>query len=504
MLHEIKCEYCKKIHNDIKLLIEEYEIGDNALALKIKELLIRYSIDNDKNKNVCPKPIIDLYHRYYPDNIETSTIKICDLIFKFVQYENTQDFKLRDEIKIKMMFMAIYELNIEIFNSNIFSDVSIKFECEKHSIIFKHCKDTFTKDISKISNTKISHNNKYRLHDCLMTIKHNDKMRQIGFEFNEKNHIKEYDDLRESTSKIPLLSLHIRKQNDKRPIKENFKEILNDIVYNTCYLTKNKGFIAKLLMYDDNMSDDTYDTLETLIKCVEKDIFEFNMFISLFRIPCHNQDEVKSMLIEQEILNDDDENDSNKITYSTDAEDNYYVDNVRFERLLLSLTVDFSLGYKTVLELYLKSVRSLMSASDKIIDVEGENRLEHDNISGFIDEITYKPIKEVLEKKDKELYRLECYDILFDKLNIKNHTSKRLLPYIHYDKDNTIEQKELDALGIVLGPNYISKLKKTISELNNTSNNKIRFKFEKDNISQMQIKYARIDYDLFRKHHIKN
>ena len=497
-MNNCNCKYCKEIQDEIKR-----NSNDND---KIKEILINYTIKHKKDKTVCCEPIIYLYHKFYPDNVETSIIKIYDLKFYIEIYENISNVKLRPEIKYKMMCLSLYFRNIDIFkNNNIFSNVSITFECEKYSELYKICKDNFIEDLRNISDINISYNNKYRYHDILITVRSdNGNICQIGCEYNEPHHTDEYDSNRRLTSKIPLVSLHIRKQDDRKKIslETHFKKILEDILYKTCSLTNNNTFIAKLILYNEN-NDDMNDSLSLLIDCQNDNYFRFQSIIRLFKFDYDDQDDLKSFLIENEIMNDDENDDENKVSYYTDNDNNYYLDKEQFKMLMKLLNDELSGNWKNILNIYIDSLDALLRASGKINKMEKNNRIDAKNIVGFIHDITFKAINELFEKKEKETKEIECYKDLLIKLNHVNRTSKKQLPYILFDKDEKIKEKELNILKILLGSDYMTKIKKTIDSLNNDNKFKIILKYEDDNVIPIQINNARIDYELLRRHHFK-
>jgi hypothetical protein len=486
----------KELYDQIQTLYDENIANDK----NIYNIILSYIKNNYNNRYIDIEPLIYFYNKYYSDYTETCSIKICDQNFEYVIFENIKNIKLRDEIRFKMILYTMY-LSVKKIIKDLFN-VDIQCHFEKYSSIYKENKDKFISTLESKSGIKIIYNNKYRVHDCLLIIEHNEKKYEIACEFNEKTHTNEYDENRSKSLKIPLVSLFVRHQGETQEDISNYiKKIIMDIIYKSCALIKNKSYIAKLLVCEE-MDEDNYHTLSLLIDCCNVDIFKFDDLLILYRFDINNQIELKDFLIENNILNDDDTNDPQKATYFINEEDEYYFDNNEFKKLTICMNSNLSINYKLILNIFMDSQAALLKAAEMLLIKDEQNRIDAPHISGYMNEITMKPIEETIEYYNTIIDGMSAYKAYLNGIRKYNHTSNKPLPYIKYKKNAKLLEKDLQMIKDILGNNYTRLLKNTIIYLNNNSVNKIILYEDSDELlNNIKIKNAIIDYQKLHEYH---
>lgn len=496
-------EWNDELKNKIKILEEENNLIDDSVYTN----LIEY-IKTHNNRFIDIKPIKYFYATYYPENIVKKQFKICDLTFEYLNYYSIPDIDVRDEIKYKLILESLYNLNKNIIEKKF--NVKLVFELEGVSDIYRECRDNFINDINEDNQYIISNCKKYRQHDVLLSIIDNSNNKyQIGCEFNETHHTKEYDSNRKITSKIPLMKLFIRKQETKETMIQHIKNIMRDIIFKCCAINNDKTFIAKLLM-TEKLSDENYemeyDMISLLLNCFKNDCFKFSELYELFQFRVSEQDEIKEFLIENNILNNDDSDDPNLATYQIDDDGEYFFDEEQFAILMSLITDDISDNYKKILRTFLRSQKALLEAADLLLEKERSNRIDQKNLSSFINEITSTGIKQLKEKYENEIEGLKCYKKIFEELQKYNHCSKKILPYIKYKKGCQLNETDMYMIKYILGNNYNKLLSKTIETLNEKNpNNKIIYNTQKDKTNENMILLNAVisAEDLFNYHYIK-
>jgi hypothetical protein len=380
--------------------------------------------------------------------------------------------------------------------------VTIICEFEKYSDVYKYCKDDFIKNLEYISEKEISYNKKYRIHDCLFTLTNDGDKYQIACEYNERSHSSEYDDNRKVSLKIPLVSLFVRKQGEKQQnITQYLKLIVNDIVYKCCALTDDNTYVAKLLMWEQ-LDEEQYELMTTLLNCIHDDYFDFLTLNSFFALEQHDQEEIKTLLIDNGIMNNDNEEDENKATYYLAENGDYYFDNIQFEKYILLMNTELSRNYTNILSIYIKGQKALLQATKMLLDKEKTVKVDTDNIKSFIKEISINPIKEILTKYNNEIATLECYRKAFGDLKLRMHSTVKCLPYIKYKKDSNITDQDLIMIKNILGKNFEKSLIKTVTTINQNSRDKIILYQEVDElIDNTKLGNAEIDYPKMFEYH---
>jgi len=480
---------------DVKLKISIKELYDTETATdkNIYNLLVKYIKDNNKNRFVDIEPIIYLYNKYHSNLVKEYSIKICDETYKFKTFGPIDTIQIRDEIRFKMCLKTLYSSVKRIIKDKF--NIRIIYEFEKHSDVYKSCKDYFVANLESITQKEVSYNKKYRIHDCLFTLTNGNDKFQIACEYNERSHSNEYDDNRKVSLKIPLVSLFVRKQGEtQQNISQYIKQIINDIVYKCCALSDDNTYVAKLLMWNQ-LDEEQFELMTTLLNCIHDDYFDFLTLNTLFSLDQCDQEEIKQLLIEKGIMNTDNEEDDNKTTSYITEEGDYYFDNIQFEKFILLMNTDLSCNYTNILSIYVKGQKALLQATKMLLEKEKTTKVDTDNIKSFIKEITLNPIKEILNKYNNEIATLECYKKAFGDLKLKSHSIVKNLPYFKYKKGNNITEQDLIMIKNILGKNFEKSLIKTIDLMNQSREDKIIFHQEVDElIDNTKIENVEIDY----------
>jgi len=485
---------------EIRTIFNSYRNKKTLTRDNIYNVLLEYVQRN--NRFIDLRPIVYFYEEFYPKLIREMSIKICDMDFRYNVYLKIKNVEIRDEIRYKLMLYSLYKNNKTIFTDKF--NVKIKFEKEHYSDIYKDSKDNFIKLLQNLTDKKVVYNNKYRFHDYLITISYNNDAFQIACEFNEFHHTEEYDNNRSETSKIPLVSLHVRKQGETNNANIYIGKIIKDIIYKSCALTNNNAFIAKMLM-NEELDEEQYDRMVLLIDCIANNRFNLTDISSLFLLQMVTDEDIVNFLNENELLNNTEEQ-NDKITYYIDKDNIYYLDNEQFEKLVLLFNSDLSQNYKEILGIYIKGQKALLRATELLLQKENDHKIDMKNISSFISDITSKPIKEIIEKINEENFEANQYKKIFDQLSFKNHTSNKPLPYIFYEDKSLVHENELLVIKKVLGSNYNRILKKTIEYLNTKEpNNIIDFFDETDELNNnLVLVNANINWKEFVNYHYWN
>lgn len=490
-----------KLKEDIKLL----EQANNLTQDTLYDLLENYLIENQNNRYVDILPIKYFYENYYSHLIDTNELTIVDYTFKYNKYYPIQDIELRSETRFKLTLFSLFQNNQSLI-AELFQ-VKLTCEFEKYSDVYKEVKDTFIKLINENFNVKIQYNTKYRVHDCLFTMANNDGKYQIACEFNENSHEESYDSNRKVSLKIPLTSLFVRKQGDyEQSMDEYIKIICLEIIYKGCALSSDKKILAKLFIFE-TVSIDKYNEmankLTTLLNCLDKDKFMFIDLDALFGFECSDQEELLEILRDNDIINKEDENDDEKISFYIDDDGLYYLDQDAFDKLILLLMgTDICKNHKQVNEIYIKSLKALMNASDRMNKKEKESKIDTQNISSFIHEIAIKVIQEMVDQKYKETQLSGMFKKIFDNLQKRRHCSIGPLTYIKYQEGHNLRESDLWIVKYIFEKNYNRAIKTTIDKYNsNNSKHMILFKKKDDVNNNIAIKNAYIDYaELFNYH----
>ena len=492
-------------------LVQQFEAENKLDETKTKEIIVDYIKKNKKNRFIDIKPIFYVYENFYKNNMIVRNIKICNIEFVFSVFANTEDFELRDEIKFKLMLESLYMFNISKFKNEF--DVDIAFEYEKYSDVYKKCKDEYIKRIKKIEDNIVLRSS-YRVHDCVITIANDSDKYQLACEYNEDHHTDEYDDNREKTMKIPLLSFHVKKNGDDN--NTYIKRLLVDIIQKCCTICDNNVFLAKMLILEnteDNETEIEYEMLSELLDCIKREKFPLNMINYIFRFSVGNssQSEFRKYLVNQDILNKKNEYDNKKVSYEIDSKNTYYLDSTQFRKFMTLIDKNICRNYTDILNLYLTGQKALLQATDEILKMEKNNKIDIDNYVGFMNEITIKPLKRVIKIKNEEISKnICCRNIFFSTLK-KRKVNKILNSFTDDDTNILVKYKyncvtTIRDIGIFV--EYIGNIDKTITifkkiiEKYNLSHQNLDGKIiihdEPDKINDdVIIMHGYVDYDVF-------
>lgn len=488
------------IFDQIQILNEAGNLNDDT----VYTVLESYICNNIKNRYMDISPVKYFYDNYFHHLTQNICEKIIDIEFTYTLYFPIEDIPLRNEMRYKLTLYSLFQNNRKFLEETF--NVNISCEFEKSSDVYKDTRDNFTSFIAEQFNTKEYPYKKYREHDCLFTIKNDQDVYQIACEYNEEHHCDEYDMNRKKSLKIPLTSMFVRKEGEYETTIESYiKSIFIEKIYKCCALSNNRKLLAKLCIFEKTTKskyDEMSDQLNMLLNCLDNNYFSFlDLWGLLMLNKQRDQDEILQLFIENDIMYlEDEETDEDKISYYINDDGEYYIDNKQFKTFMKLLEgSDICNGYRQILGIYLESLEALLGASERLLEKEKESKIDTENISSFIQEIIYKPIKDMMEQKFQEYRLCKQYKELFEELSKKKHCSNRPLPYIKYDDNNNLRTSDLWIIREILGKNYNRVMKITIDKQSG-SEKMIIMRNDKLN-NNVEIKNAKIDYaELFNYH----
>jgi hypothetical protein len=121
---------------------------------------------------------------------------------------------------------------------------------------------------------------------------------------------------------------------------------------------------------------------------------------------------------------------------------------------------NLSINYKLILNIFMDSQAALLKAAEMLLIKDEQNRIDAPHISGYMNEITMKPMEETIKCYNTIIDGMSAYKAYLNGIRKYNHTSNKPLPYIKYKKNAKLLEKDLQMIKDILGNNYTRLLKK--------------------------------------------